>query len=266
MVFGCATADVEEVCGFAAGELDDVHGCHGEAGTVHEAGDVSVEADVVEVILAGLHFARVFFGLVAHGHNVWLAEEGVVVEVELRVEGEESLVGRHHERVDFDEGAIGLDEEAVEVGEQFRGLVHQGAAQAEGGCDASGLVGLEADGGVDADSEDFFRGLFGNGFDVHSAFGAGDDDRSRCGAVEEDGKVEFALDVNGFGDEDFADEFSFRTGLMGDEGLADHFAGGCGCFVGVVTEVNAAFEAIFECALSAATGMDLGFHHDVCNA
>jgi hypothetical protein len=48
--------------------------------------------------------------------------------------------------------------------------------------------------------------------------------------------------------------------------LADHFTGGSGCLVGVVAEVNAAFEAVFESAFSAATGMDLGFHHDVCDA
>ena len=44
-------ADVEEVGGLAAIELDDVHGRHGEAGAVHHACDIPVKLDVVQVKL-----------------------------------------------------------------------------------------------------------------------------------------------------------------------------------------------------------------------
>ena len=46
-----AAAYVEEVCGLAAGVLDDVHRRHGEAGAVDHAGDGAVELDVVERVL-----------------------------------------------------------------------------------------------------------------------------------------------------------------------------------------------------------------------
>ena len=46
-----ATTNVEEVGGAAAMELDDVHGGHGEAGAVDHAPNVTVQGDVVEVVL-----------------------------------------------------------------------------------------------------------------------------------------------------------------------------------------------------------------------
>src|SRR5262249_20346553 len=43
------TADVEEIGGLTAGELDDVHRRHRKACTVHHAADVPVELDVVQI-------------------------------------------------------------------------------------------------------------------------------------------------------------------------------------------------------------------------
>ena len=51
LLLGGAAADVEEVGGLAAVELDDVHRRHGQAGAVDHAADVAVELDVVEVVL-----------------------------------------------------------------------------------------------------------------------------------------------------------------------------------------------------------------------
>ena len=51
-----AAADVEEVRGLAAVQLDDVHRRHREAGAVDQAADVAVERDVVEVVLAATRF------------------------------------------------------------------------------------------------------------------------------------------------------------------------------------------------------------------
>ena len=46
--------------GCAAVQLDQVHGRHGKARAVHHAGDVTVEGDVVEVVLAGAPLHRIF--------------------------------------------------------------------------------------------------------------------------------------------------------------------------------------------------------------
>ena len=97
---GGAAADVEEVCGLAAVELDDVHGGHGEAGAVDEAADVAVEFDEVEamsvgwwvsgcgyggerkrvVLLSSFDFIGVFLGGISPRENLLLPEFGVVVE------------------------------------------------------------------------------------------------------------------------------------------------------------------------------------------
>ena len=63
LLLGGAAADVEEVRGLAAVELDDVHGGHGEAGAVHQAGDVAVELDVVEPVLGGRDFGGILLVL-----------------------------------------------------------------------------------------------------------------------------------------------------------------------------------------------------------
>ena len=60
-----AAADVEEVRGLAAGELDHVHRRHGEAGAVDDAADIAVEADIGEAAVGGEGLARVFLALVA---------------------------------------------------------------------------------------------------------------------------------------------------------------------------------------------------------
>ena len=89
-----AAADVEEVGRLAAGELDDVHGRHRQAGAVDHAADVAVELDVVEVELRGLDLERVLLVEVAQRGEVRVAEEGVVVEVHLGVERQDAAVAR----------------------------------------------------------------------------------------------------------------------------------------------------------------------------
>jgi hypothetical protein len=61
---GCSAADVEEVGGLHAAVLltrvgDDVEGRHDEPGAVSDDADLTVELDVVEVVLLGLRLERV---------------------------------------------------------------------------------------------------------------------------------------------------------------------------------------------------------------
>ena len=80
--------------GAAAVELDGVHGRHGEPGAVHQAADVAVELDVVQVELRRLDLRRVLLVQVAHRDDLGMAEERVVVEVQLRVERDHAAVAR----------------------------------------------------------------------------------------------------------------------------------------------------------------------------
>ena len=85
-----AAADIEEVRRTAAGVLDDVHRRHRQARAVHHAGDVAVELDVVQAELRGFDFERIFFVQIAQFDQVLVTEQRVVVEVDLRVERDDS--------------------------------------------------------------------------------------------------------------------------------------------------------------------------------
>ncbi len=66
-------------------QRDDVHGGHGQTGTVHHAADVSVHLDVVEAELGGANLSRIGLAQVLLVEDRFLTELGVVVKVQLGV-------------------------------------------------------------------------------------------------------------------------------------------------------------------------------------
>ena len=114
LLLGRAAAHVEEVGGFGAVELDDVHRGHGEARAVDHAADLAIQRDVVQVELRGGEFLGVFLGLVAQGGDVGLAVHGVAVEAHLGVEAFQLAVGRDDQGVDLQHLHVLLDEGLVE--------------------------------------------------------------------------------------------------------------------------------------------------------
>ena len=99
-------ADVEEVGRLSAVVLDHVHGRHGQASAVDEAGDVAVELDVGEAISP----ARISFSSSSAGSirasELGVAVGGVVVEVQLAVEREDLAGVGDDQRVDLGERAV----------------------------------------------------------------------------------------------------------------------------------------------------------------
>ena len=85
-----AAAHVQEVGRRATRVLNDVHGGHRQAGAVDHAGDVAVELDVVQGVLRGFHFQRIFFRGIAQFLEFLVTEDGVVVEIDLAVQGQEA--------------------------------------------------------------------------------------------------------------------------------------------------------------------------------
>ena len=75
--------------GCAAVQLDQIHRRHGEARAVHHAGDVAVERDVVEIVLAGRALHRIFLAGIAQLRELRLAEQRVRIDVDLGVERHE---------------------------------------------------------------------------------------------------------------------------------------------------------------------------------
>ena len=106
LLLRCAAAHVQKIRRAAACVLNNVHRRHRQARAVHHARNRAVELDVVQRVLARLHFQRIFFGNVAQRLDVGVAEQRVVVEGDLGVEREQLAVGRRDEGIDLDQRRV----------------------------------------------------------------------------------------------------------------------------------------------------------------
>ena len=103
-----------------AGKLDRVHGGHGESGAVDDAADVAVQLDEVgDAKLVGEHLEAVLLVLVAQFGKVRVAVEGVVIDGELGVEGEDTAFLGHDQRVDLGEAGVAIDGGLVEAADEL---------------------------------------------------------------------------------------------------------------------------------------------------
>ena len=223
MVLGSATADIKEVRRIPTVVLDDVHGRHRKSGTIHKACDVAIEADVIEIVRGGCHFARVFLVVVAHRGNFRVTVQRVVVEVEFCIERVDLVVGGHDQWVDLDHRAIERDEEFVERIDQLAELLGV-ALKVELLAHLAHLIGLQAAERVDVLAQNFLRRALGHLFNVHTAFGRNDDHRLAGLAIDKDREIKFAADIHRFGDHHLAHQAAFVAGLFGDEHFAEHLA------------------------------------------
>lgn len=256
-------ADIEEVGGLAAVELDNVHGGHGETGTVDEAANVTVELDKVQAALGSTDLVGVLLGRVAHLENLLLAEVGIVVEAKLGVHAENLVVRSLGEGVDLDLGGVLFAEDGVELLDGLLGVLDALLAEAElGGNGAGHLVG---DAGVDVDvgGNDGLGVLLGDGLNVHAALGGGDDDGGLRGTVHQDGEVELATGKLALANVDGAAQTAASTSLLGDELVANHLLSKHLGLVGGVDDTDTTLEAIVKGTLTTATGEDLSLDDHV---
>ena len=138
-----AAADVEEVGGLAACIFNDVHGGHGETCAVHHAGDVAIELDVVQAEARGFHFERIFFIQIAQFQQIFVAVEGVVVDVDFGVERENFAVFGEDERIDFGERAVDGVVGFRESDHSGCGGIHAGGGNAYAEGELARLEGLQ---------------------------------------------------------------------------------------------------------------------------
>ena len=225
------TANVQEVGRLTTAELDDVHGGHGQAGTIHHAADIAVELHVVEAGFSGFHLRGVLLGGVAHGSIVRVAVEAVAVEGHLGVHRDDAVIGGLEDGVDLEHRGIAADVGGVEGLDEFDHLLERLAGQAEVEGDAAGLEIAQAERRVDGLLEDLVRRLLRDGLDVHATLGAVHDDVAALTAVEQHAHVEFArLAVAGLvdvlGDEDAVDLLALRVGLGGHQVATEDAGGG----------------------------------------
>lgn len=263
---GSTTTDVKEVGGLATVQLDDVHGSHGETGTVDKAANVTIELDEVEAGLGGANLIGILLGGVAELEDVGLPEISVVIEAELGVHGHDLVVRGLGKRVDLDLGGILLAEDLVELLDGVLGLLDALLAEAELGGDVAGHLIGDTDVDVDVGGVDGFGVLLGDTLNVHATLGRRNNDGALRSTVHEDGEVELAASELALADVDSAAETTLGASLLGDELVADHLLGEHLGLGGGVDDANTALEAVVEGALSTATSKNLGLDDHVLAA
>ena len=249
-----AAANIEEVGRLAATFMEDVEGGHGQAGAVDQTTDAAVELDVGEVVFAGGDFEGVELRVVDHVGVLAMAEDGVVVEGDLGVHGHEPAGLGHHQRVDLDQGAVLLQAGAVEAEDELDAILAQAPLEAEGERDLARLVGVEPGQRVDGELVDLLRRFARHLLDLDPAFGRGDEDVARRGAVEGDGEIELASDLHRLFDQDAPHPQSFRSGLRRHQLAREEILGQLLRLLRVMHHLDAA-------GLAAAAGVDLCLDH-----
>src|SRR5699024_7640991 len=88
------TADVEEVGRVAAVQLDQIHGAHGQTGTVDHAADVAIQRDVGQIELLSSRFAFILLAGIVHGGIFLVPKQCIVVEIKLAIESNQPALFR----------------------------------------------------------------------------------------------------------------------------------------------------------------------------
>src|SRR5688572_10703055 len=220
-----AAADVEKVRRLATGELDDVHGGHGQTGPVHHAADVAVELYIVEAVLRRLDVERILLVDVAQLGDLLVPVEGVVVEVELRVQREHPAVLRDHQRVDLHQRAVLGEIDGEEIADERHRLLELLAGQAETEREPARLEVAEPQRRMGPLAQDLVRRPRRHLLDVHAARRGRHHHVRGAGPVERDREVELALDRGGFFHEDLADLDALRRRLRRLQHHAEDLAG-----------------------------------------
>lgn len=263
---GGTTTNIKEVGGLAAVQLDNVHGGHGQTGTVDKAANVAIELDKVQAALGSADLIRVLLGGVAPFKDLLLAEIGIVVEAKLGIHAQNLVVARLGQRVDLNLGGILLKEDLVQLLDGVLGILDALLAEAELGRNVAGHLVGDALLDVDVGGDDGVGGLLGNGLNVHAALRRRDNDRGLGGTVHEDGQVELAASKLALANVNRIAQTAASASLLGDELVANHLVGEHLGLVGRVDDTNTALEAVVERTLTTATGENLGLDDHVVGA
>ena len=154
-----------------------------------------------------------------------MAEERVVVEVDLGVEAKEIAGLGHHQRIDLEQAHVLLGEGAIERGDQPVALPDLAALQPERIGDRAADMGGVAGRRIDMDRDDLLRRLGRHVLDVHAAFLRGDEGDAAARPIDQAGEIELARDRRAFLDIEAIDRPAGRAGLVGDQGAAEHLLG-----------------------------------------
>ena len=221
-----------KLAGPRASLADYVHGGHRQAGAVHHAAHAAVQLDVADAVLGRLGLERVVLRGVVQFAQVGVAEQGVVVEVDLGVGGEHPAVTGDGEGVDLDQRAVAVAENSVEALHHGGDGPHLHGSHAQPIGNPASLVWLESEAWIDRYPDDLVWGCLGDLLDVHAAGLAHHYDGTASRTVRDDADVQLALDVEGLLDQHGVDGDTLGAGLEGHQPGAQHGSGSFGGLVG----------------------------------
>ena len=120
--------------------------------------------------------------------------------------------------------------------------------------DVEADIGRIADGRIDLEGLDLLRRLVRHLFDVHAAFGGGDEGDAAGAAVDQRGEIKLAVDGRAVLDIEALHDAAMRAGLVRDQRHAEHA-------LGFFLDILDGFDDLDAAAFAAAAGMDLRLHH-----
>ena len=179
-----------------------------------------------------------------------MPEEGVVVEVHLRVERDDLPLDRDHERVDLGERGVGRDVGGVERRREADEAVDAVALQPHPEREPARLERQEPGERVDRLAQELLRVAARDLLDRGPALDRGHHDHAAALPIERHAQVELPRDPATLLDVDLANELAGRAGLGGSQDRAEHGLRVAPRLGGRAGELDAA-------SLPAAAGVDL---------
>ncbi len=240
-------------------QVDDVHGTHGQAGTVDHAADVAFEGNVVQFELGSVGFTGVVLRRVVEGFQLGLTVHGVGVDVDLGIEAVQVAIGLDHQRVHFQQRQVVILEQLGQAYEDLGELLNLLAFQAQLECQLATLERLCADQWVDGGLEDFLRRFVSDFLDVHATFGGGHEHDAAARTIDYSAQVQLFGDVSAGFDQNLGDGLTVGIGLVGNQILAQPL---CSERLGVFLAANQLDAARF----TATTRVNLGFDYPLVPA
>ncbi len=242
--------------------IDDVHGRHGQTGPIYQARDISVEGDVVEVVLRCLDFLGVLFVEVPQRLNILVAIHRIRIEAHLRIESRHAPIRGTDHGVDFHHIRILLPEHLVKLVDQVRAGACLLAFEAQLKGDAARLVRLQADRWIDARLEDLLGRFFRNLLDLNPSFGRGHDHRGRSRPIHENRQIVLLVDIGAFSKVNRLYLPARRTRLHRNQRVVEHSVRVFERLFAGLGQLDASLETVGEASLATAARMDLRFNDD----
>src|SRR6185437_4582498 len=247
---GRTAADVEEVGRLAAVQLDQIHGRHREARAVDHACDVTVQRDVVELVLAGAALHRIFLGRIAKLCQIRMPEYCVGIDVDFGVERNKLAGFGHDERIHLHEARVLLHVELVQRRGDRLEFRYLRTLETEAEGNLPRLIRLQARRRMHRHGQDLLGRLLRDLLDVHAAGSGGDERDAALLAIESQRQIDLALDLRARLHIDALHRQALGTGLFGLQARSEHRGGGTAHRLRIARQLDAA-------GLAAATGMYL---------